>query len=151
MFSESDLSEYESENENVNVGVNVEEEIEEEEEVDDEEEEVDDEEEEVDDDEEEEEEEVEDEEEVKKEDIPVVREIETDFQGWKYFAKSNSYIFRGFNALVDIINHHDGHVEVFLLHNSPIKAEVFLAARLNRIKNLALYTPIQMFPVCSNN
>lgn len=131
MSSESELSDYESEGEFV--WVEEEEEVEDEKDV-----EV------VEVEEQDEEEEEEDEEEI----TPIAREIETEYQGWRYSVESNSYIFRGIDALVDIINHHNGNVDVFILQNSSIKKEVFLAARLNRVKNLSLYTPVQIFPVC---
>ncbi len=90
----------------------------------------------------------EEEEDIADEDNPiVVREIETEYQGWRYLQQSNSYIFQGIDALVEIINHYDGDVDVFVLHNSSIKREAFLAAQLHRIKNLSVYTPVKIFPV----
>ena len=98
----------------------------------------------------EEEVEVEVEEIVEEEITPIVREIETEYQGWSYSTESNGYIFRGVDALVDIINHHNGNVDVFILHNSSIKNDAFLAARRGRIKNLSLYAPVRAFPVILN-
>ncbi len=78
---------------------------------------------------------------------PIVREINSEYFGWNYSPESNSYNFRGIDALIDIINYHDGNVDVFILHDSTIKYETFFAARLNRIKNLSIYAPVQVFPV----
>ncbi len=81
----------------------------------------------------------------------VVKEIYAKDQGWKYLSQSNSYIFRGIDALIEIINHYNGNVDVFILHDSTIKEKTIFAAQIHRIKNLSIYAPIQIFPVYPDN
>jgi len=96
----------------------------------------------------EEEQEEEEEEEEEEDNTPiVVKEVVSSQPGWEYLYNSNSYIFKGIDNLIDIINHHGGNVDVLLLHNSLIKNKAIFAARLHRIKSLSIYTPVQIFTV----
>jgi hypothetical protein len=79
--------------------------------------------------------------------IPTVTEVASSTDFSEYNKEENSYFFRGMKPLVEIINRHDGNVEIFLLPNSSIQTLLYWVGQVRNIKKMAIYVPAQMFPV----
>lgn len=76
---------------------------------------------------------------------PTATEVTSTADFSKYNKEENSYFFNGVKPLMEIINRHDGNVEIFLLPNSSIWTLLYWVGQRLNIK-MATYTynvPVQ--------